>query len=372
MLITNAAAFTGAGFHSGLRVRLADGVIAQTGEALTAAPGEDVLDLGGDYLLPGLVDAHIHGVMGHDAMRGEADVRAMSRSLRALGVAAFCPTTMSAPDAETAAALAGIRAVMLRPEPDGARVIGAHLEAPYLSAAHPGAQDARWLRDPDWAHFLALCGGDTAAVRTVTMAPERAGSEAFIRGAAARGIRVSVGHSDADAETLHRAGDWGATRVTHTFNAQTPLHHRAPGIPGAALTDDRFYCEMIADGIHLHPDTVRLIARCKGDRAVAVTDAMEAAGLPDGRYTLGGQAVTVSGGAARLADGTLAGSVLTLPEALENLIRRFGIDPARACAMVTRNPADSLGEPLLGRLVPGSPVPLTRWSPDWRFVSPVA
>ena len=364
MLIRNAAVFTGAAFAPGLCVRLRDGRVAETGPDLAPRPGEDVLDLGGDRLLPGLTDVHIHGLMGHDAMRGEADVRAMSRDLRRLGVAAFCPATMSASDADTRTALAGIRAAAERPEPEGAIVLGAHLEAPYLSEAHPGAQDPRFFRDPDWAHFLSLCGGHPEAVRIVTLAPERPGSEAFIREAVRHGIRVSVGHSDADAETLHRAGDWGADRVTHTFNAAPPLRHRAPGLVGAALADDRFYCELIPDGVHLHPDTVRLISRCKGMRAAAITDAMEAAGLPDGTYSLGGQRVSVSGGAARLADGTLAGSVLTLPRALVNLTVRFGLDPATACAMVTRIPAESAGDTRCGRIAPGSPAPLLRWSAD--------
>ncbi len=366
LLIINGCVFTGETLDPSLRVRLEGGAVAETGPDLRPLDGEEVLDLGGDTLLPGLVESHIHGLMGHDAMRGEADVRAMSRDLRDLGVAAFCPTTMSASDADTAAALRGIRAVMDRPEPRGARVLGAHAEAPTLSPAHPGAQDPAFFRDPDWEHFLRLTGGQPDTVRIVTLAPERPGSGAFIRRAAEAGILVAAGHTDADSETLHWAAGLGLSRLTHTFNAAPPLHHRAPGAVGAALTDDRVACELIPDGIHLHPDAVRLIVRCKGPLAVAITDAMEAAGLPDGRYSLGGQGVTVREGAARLEDGTLAGSVLTLPRALENLIR-FGVEPLQACAMVTLNPARALGEPLLGRILPGSPAPLTRWTPDWRF-----
>jgi N-acetylglucosamine-6-phosphate deacetylase len=158
--------------------------------------------------------------------------------------------------------------------------------------------------------------------------------------------------------------------VTHSFNAQTPLHHRKPGVPGAALTDDRFYCEMICDGKHLHDDIVQLLIRCKGaDRAVAITDAMEAAGMPDGEYSLGGQPVFVKEGAARLADGTLAGSVLTMPQALHNLIHRYHVEPASACAMCTSTPARSIGEQVAGHMVPGSPAIMTRWSGDWQLKS---
>ena len=377
MLLTNLIAFDGARFCSGLRVRLAEGRVAETGEALSPRPGERTEDLGGDWLLPGFVDVHIHAFQGHDTMRGEADIRAMSRGLRAQGVAAFCPTTMSAPPEETAAALEGVRRVMNCPEPEGARVLGAHMEAPFLSEAHAGAQRAACFRDPSWDAFLALCGGRPETIRLITLAPERPGSEAFVRQARCAGIHVSIGHSGADAETVHAAADWGADHVTHLFNAQTPLRHRAPGIPGAALTDDRLWCELICDGIHLHPDTVRLAVRAKADpaapgggRALAITDAMEAAGLSDGVYALGGQRVTVAGGAARLDDGTLAGSVLTMPGALRSLLH-FGIEPETACAMCTSVPAASVGETRLGRLEPGSPAIFTRWDRGWERMRPV-
>ncbi len=369
MLIENAVVFTGEKLVSGLSVRLLGGQVAETGAGLRAEPGEAVLNLSGDILLPGFVDVHIHACLGKDTMQGEEAVRSMSRALFRLGVAAFCPTTMSASEEDTRRAVAGIRAVMDRPEPRGARVLGAHMEAPFLQENRAGAQKKEYFADPDWEAFLRMADGRPDTVRLITLAPERSGSEAFIRAASARGVHVSLGHTSADAETVHLAGDWGADHITHTFNAQTPLHHREPGVPGAALTDDRFFCEMICDGIHLHPDIVRLIARCKGaGRAVAVTDAMEAAGMPDGEYALGGQPVTVKNGAARLADGTLAGSVLTMRTALENLIHRFHLPPEAACAMCTSAPASSVGEAAAGRMLPGAPAPLTRWSGGWRML----
>ena len=304
MLIQNATVFSGSEFIQGGCVRLRDGRIMETGTDLKPEAGEKVLDLAGDFLLPGFVDVHIHAFGGRDTMQGEAAVRAMSRELRAVR---------------------GIRAVMDRPEPAGAAVLGAHMEAPFLQESKAGAQRKEFFLDPSMEALEQMTGGDLGAVRLITMAPEKTGSEAFIRQAAAAGIHVSIGHTAATAEQTHQAADWGADHVTHTFNAQTPLHHRTPGVPGAALTDERLYCEMICDGIHLHRDTVRLLALCKGPaRAVAITDAMEAAGLPEGEYALGGQKVYVRAGEARLADGTLAGSVLTMPRALENLIRFFG------------------------------------------------
>ena len=367
MLIRNARLYIGNAFEDG-SVRLRDGRIAETGKDLRPEGREQETDLGGDTLLPGFVDVHIHAYGGRDTMEGEAAVRAMSRELRKLGVAAFCPTTMSAGVEETRKAVAGIRSVMDRPEREGARVLGAHMEAPFLQDDRAGAQRKEYFSDPSMETLEELTGGDLGAVRLITLAPERNGSREFIRRVAAAGIHVSIGHTAATAEQTHQAADWGADHVTHTFNAQTPLLHRAPGVPGAALTDDRLYCEMICDGIHLHRDTVRLLARCKGpERTVVITDAMEAAGLPEGEYALGGQKVYVRGGEARLADGTLAGSVLTMPRALENLIHRFGIRPEDACAMCTRTPADSIGEKRAGRIAEGAPAVLTRWSRDWRM-----
>ena len=368
MLIQNAAVYNGKEFIRNCGVRLRDGKILECGQGLYPEPGEKAADMEGDALLPGFVDVHIHAFSGSDTMQGEEAVRAMSRALYRLGVAAFCPTTMSADPESTRQAIRGIRAVMDAPEPGGARVIGAHMEAPFLQENKAGAQRKEFFTDPSMEKLEELTGGDFSAVRLITLAPERKGSEAFIRGAAAAGIHVSIGHTAATAEQVHLAAEWGADHVTHTFNAQTPLHHRAPGVPGAALTDGRLFCEMICDGIHLHRDTVRLLARCKGpERAVAVTDAMEAAGLPDGWYTLGGQKVCVRKGEARLEDGTLAGSVLTMPGALENLIHLFSIPPEEACAMCTCTPAESVGEKLAGRIIPGAPAVLTRWNKDWRM-----
>ena len=372
MLITNGTVFTGVVFQSGLNIRIRNGFLTETGDLQAAEAEETCIDLEGDYLLPGFVDVHIHAFRGNDTMRGEEEIRKMSRELARTGTAAFCPTTMSAPEEETAKVIADIRRVKENPEKAGAVVLGAHMEAPFLSEGKAGAQLKQYFRDPDW-HMLIRMAGDTSAIRLITLAPERSGSEMFIRQAAAAGIHVSVGHTEAGAELVHTAADWGADHVTHTFNAQTPVHHREPGVPGAALTDDRYFCEMICDGRHLHDDIVRMIIRCKGpSRAVAITDAMEAAGMPEGEYSLGGQRVIVRAGAARLENGTLAGSVLTMHQALFNLIHRYGADPAAACAMCTSTPAESIGVQLAGRMVPGSPGILTRWTRDWRMKSVIS
>lgn len=370
MLLRNAVIPMGNEFVSGMCVRLENGCIAEIGKDLAAIAGETVVDLGGDHLLPGFVDVHTHAYMGRDTMQGEEAVRHMSRGLYDVGVAAFLPTTMSAFVDETRAAVAGVRAVMNQPEARGARVLGAHMEAPFLNAAKCGAQRPECLCDPSWEAFLDMVDGDPAAVKIMTMAPELPGAEAFIRQATEAGVNISLGHTAASAENAHGAASWGANHVTHTFNAQPALHHREPGLTGATLVDDRLYAEFISDGVHLHDDIVKLICRAKGaQRAVAITDAMEAAGMPDGEYALGGQPVIVKDGQARLKNGTLAGSVLTMKQALYNLIHRFGIAPVDAVRMCTATPAEGIGENVYGHMVVGSPVPLTRWSKDWQFIS---
>jgi N-acetylglucosamine-6-phosphate deacetylase len=369
MLIRNATAYMDGRFHEHMSVRTLKGVLTEVSSNMSPQPGEDTLDINGDFLLPGFVDVHTHAFMGMDVMGGEEAVRHMSRELKKFGVAAFLPTTMSASIQDTKTALQGIDATMKRPEPKGSVVLGAHMEAPFLNARRCGAQVAAHFLPPSMKAWLDMTGEYAPAVRIITMAPELYGAEGWIRQITSQGIVVSIGHTDATCEQTHRAADWGATHVTHLFNAQTPLNHREPGVPGAALTDDRLYVEVICDGIHLHPDTVRLAIRAKGrEKTVLITDAMEAAGMPEGTYQLGGQTVYVRDGAARLSSGTLAGSTLTMAKAFQNLIR-FGFEPEDAAFMATRSPADSIGEKLAGRIAAGAPAILTRWDKEWNMVS---
>ncbi len=368
MIVTNATALLDGRFVPHTRLVTEGGKITNLLEtAISPRSGETVVDLNNDYLLPGFVDVHIHAFMGRDTMEGEAAVRHMCRELRKVGVAAFLPTTMSASPQDTVRALAGIQAVMNRPEPEGATVLGAHMEAPFMNPSKAGAQRKEFFVSPTKENWGQFVGAYEDIVRMITLAPELDGAMPFIQALADRGIVVSIGHTNCTAEQVHEAADHGASHVTHTFNAQSPLSHRAPGVPGASLADDRIACEFICDGIHLHPDIVRLIARCKGPlMAVAITDAMEAAGMPEGKYALGGQDVFVKDGAARLADGTLAGSTLTLIRALQNLIK-FGIAPQDAARMTTQAPALSIKETAFGVLQVGSPSMMARFSPDWQF-----
>ncbi|MEG0270595.1 MAG: N-acetylglucosamine-6-phosphate deacetylase [Clostridia bacterium] len=370
MIIKNAKAFINGKFEQGTDLVVKNGKIAAIGQGLTDE-GEKSVDLKGDVLLPGFVDVHIHAFKGMDTMNGEAAVRHMSRELKKFGVAAFLPTTMSASPADTVQALRGIKAVMDNPEPDGAIVLGAHMEAPFMEPSKAGAQLKQFFVLPNEENWQSYTGDCASIVRMITMAPEKEGALEYIKVLTDRGITVSIGHTNATAEDVHAAAAQGASHVTHTFNAQSPLNHRMPGVPGAALVDERLACEVISDGIHLHPDIVKLLMVCKGkELTVAITDAMEAAGMPDGKYQLGGQDVFVKEGAARLADGTLAGSTLTMIHAFQNLMK-FGAKPEDAALMTTKTPAMSIHNEEMGEIELGAPAIFARFTPDYEFVETI-
>ena len=275
----------------------------------------------------------------------------MARCVVQHGVTTFLPTTMNAPVEETHAAVQGVKDAMLAAGP-GADIAGVHMEGPFLSEKYKGAQDTRANQLPSMENFQRLTDGTQEIVRLMTLAPELPGAEAFIRAAAAQGIRISAGHSDASYETVESALDWGLSQITHLFNGMNPLHHRAPGVPCAALTLEGLNVQMISDGIHLHPAAVKLAVR-SGAKILLITDAMEAADMPDGEYSLGGQQVFVQNGEARLAQGNLAGSTLTLERAVRNVMHFAGITLSQAVHMATANVADALGLCDRGRIRTG-------------------
>ena len=370
MLIRNGWVFLDGEFAKA-DVRLNDSLISEVG-TLLPSPGEDVRDCSGLFVLPGFVDIHIHGYGGADCMRGEEDVRRMARELRKTGIAAFVPTTMSAGTVETRAALSSIQAVCDQQETEGAAVLGAHMEAPFLAPEYKGAQRGECLLPPSASSYEELTRG-ISCVRMMTLAPELPGAISLIRHLTEKGIVTCAAHSGATAEEVHAAADAGLSEITHLFNAQTPLHHRKPGVPGAGLADGRILVQVIADGIHLHPDVLRIAALVKGKKGMAlISDSMEAAGLPDGTYDLGGQKVIVTGGAARLENGVLAGSTLTLHRALSNMIRLAGIPPETAVPMATSTPADALGETKYGRIRPGAAGVLALMDREWNFAGAIA
>ena len=367
MIIKNGVAFIDGEFRK-LDVRIQGGRISELGTDLIPVPGEVCRDIDMHYLLPGFVDIHIHAFGGADCMRGEADVRKMSRELLKTGIAAFVPTTMSAWPDETYRALQAIDNVRRFPEPDGADILGAHMEAPFLAPAYKGAQLGECLQAPSVEAYQAMTK-DLKSVRMMTLAPELDGALDLIRYLAAHDVVTCAAHSGAKAADVHTAADVGLTQITHLFNAQTPLHHREPGVPGAGLADDRIAVQIIADGIHVHPDVLRIVGLCKGGKGtILISDSMEAAGLPEGNYELGGQKVIVANGAARLENGVLAGSTLMLHQAVTNMIRLAQLKPEEVIPMATSTPADSLHQPEYGRISIGCRGVLAEMDHDWRFV----
>src|SRR4051812_5461280 len=304
-------------------VEIDDGAIAAVG---LAGGGRGIA-------APGFVDLQANGFAGVDF--ASTDSTGYARAADAMletGVTAFQPTFITAPEADLVAAL--------REVPDDARLLGVHLEGPFLSPTRLGAHPAHARRDPDAALLGRLL--DAGPVSYVTLAPELPGALDLVDAVRARGIVVSCGHSDATAEQAHAAFDRGARTVTHLFNAMRPLGHRDPGIAGAALARDDVVVQVIVDGVHLAPETVQLVVRAAAGRLALVTDAIAAAGNGDGRYRLGGVDVTVNDGIARRDDGVLAGSVLTMVEAVRNL-HELGAPLVQALEAASRVPARVLG-----------------------------
>jgi len=299
-------------------------------------------------LLPGFVDLHVHGGGGADVMDGPEGVAAVAAFHLRYGTTSLCPTTVTLPLAELTAAVKSVSA--MPDDSSRARSLGVHLEGPFLASSKLGAQPPHELA-PDLAALEGLL--DTGAVAIVTLAPELPGALDLVRALAARGVRVSLGHSACDYATARAAFDAGATGVTHLFNAMSGLHHRAPGLAAAALDDERPTLELILDGHHVHLALFRLAWRLAPERLLLVSDAIRAAGLPDGESELGGQTVRVASGRVSLPDGTLAGSVLTLDRALAHAIDA-GLEPWQASALLSRQPAAALGRKDIGHLEPGA------------------
>jgi N-acetylglucosamine-6-phosphate deacetylase len=269
---------------------------------------------------------------------------AIGSFLAARGTGNYLATTVTAPLDETLRALSGLAKLIAQPPiPAQARPLGIHLEGPFLSHLKRGVQPSEYLLAPDIALFDRLFEASEGHIRLMTLAPELPGAVELTAHATARGVRVSLGHSNATAAETRAAIIAGAVSATHTFNAMRPLDHHEPGILGVVLTDDSIFAELICDGIHTAPEMVKLWWKAKGpERGILVTDAMSAAGMPDGEYRLGGFAVQVANGRAT-ANGMLAGSVLTLDRALANFVKFTGAPLELALRLVTANPAAMTG-----------------------------
>jgi N-acetylglucosamine-6-phosphate deacetylase len=326
-----------------------DGVISEvSSRSGTDVPGNaKVVDFGDAILAPGFIDIHIHGGTGLDVMRASAsDLPRLGKVLATHGVTAYFPTTVAAPLDSTCAALERLADAIEATVSDGpvqARPLGIHLEGPFLSHKRRGVHPPENLVEPTIAVFDRLWQAARGHVRVLTIAPEILGAMEVITEAARRNVCVSIGHSDAEMPVAQAAVKAGARHATHTFNAMRPLDHREPGILGEVLSNNELTADMIVDGIHVDPAVVELFLKAKGaERAVLITDAISATGMPDGRYQLGPIEVDVKDGKAT-SGGSLAGSVLTMDRAVRNVTKFSNWSLREAVRAATLNPARAVG-----------------------------
>lgn len=296
-------------------------------------------------VLPGFVDQHVHGAGGADAMDATCDaLKTIACALAKEGTTTFLATTMTQSPERIKSALSAVNDYFLQKSSVGARLVGVHLEGPFISEKFVGAQPKEHVQAPLVEAFkqYELASGNT--VRIVSLAPEVDGADELINYLAIRNIVPSAGHTSAGIDDIERAIDHGLKNVTHTYNAQTPLHHREIGVVGSALLCDELNAEIICDTIHVSVPAIKLLVKNKPhDKITLITDAMRAKGLPDGESELGGQKVIVANGEARLENGTLAGSVLKMNVAIKNLVEKVGVSLLDAVDFATINPARNLG-----------------------------
>jgi N-acetylglucosamine-6-phosphate deacetylase len=371
IVIANATVFTPEQTIAPGTVLIEGATITSVGpsERLRPPPDAEVIDAAGLKVVPGFIDLQVNGAFGHDFTRNAASVMEVAAQLPRHGVTSFLPTIISSPldsypkilQSLSQAKQTGVQAA----------VLGVHLEGPYLSPQRPGAHNPDCFRLPrlkDLARFAPI---DT--VRLMTLAPELPGALEFIAALLERGLVLSAGHSAASCDQARAALAAGVSYGTHLFNAMSPLHHRDPGLPGTLLTDERARVGIIADGLHLHPAIVKLTWEAKGADAITlVTDAMAAMGMPPGNYWLGDQEVIVDETSARLKDGTLAGSILTMDQAIRNVIEFTGCSVAEALTMATKTPAAVLNlAQYKGQLCPGFDADITLLDHDLHVVGTI-
>jgi N-acetylglucosamine-6-phosphate deacetylase len=331
-------------------ISTAGGRITATG---TGAAPDGALDLHGAWLLPGYIDVHVHGGGGFDATASPDDLAAAVAFHRRHGTTRTLISLVTAPVARLAEQLGWVADLAAAGPTAAGHVVGAHLEGPFLSRARCGAQNPEHLLLPDRGAFAELVEAARGALRSVTIAPELPGALELIADVVAAGAVAAIGHTDAGYAEARAAIDAGATLATHLFNGMRPLHHRQPGVIAAALGCD-LACEVINDGVHVHPAITALVGR-DPRRLVLITDAIDAAGVGDGDFVLGGQDVQVRDGQARLAaTGSLAGSTLTMDDAVRRAVLDAGLPIEVASAAASGNPARVLGiDGRCGRIAPG-------------------
>jgi N-acetylglucosamine-6-phosphate deacetylase len=321
-------------------ITISDGRITDLVESSDCPPGADRIE---GLLLPGFIDIHVHGAAGHDFMDGTSEAcSAVLRHHALHGTTTVAATTLSGSRPDLLRAVQAIGDASKKPATGVAEICAVHLEGPYISRAHAGAQAAAALRPASIHEVNELMAAAPELTWMMTVAPEVEGVRGLIEHFGRR-IVFAIGHTDADYGQAVAAIDWGASHFTHLFNAMLPLHHRNPGPIGAAFVSHEATAELIADGIHIHPAVLRIATQAMAGRVALVTDAVRACGMPDGNYMLYDQQITLAEGAARLADGSLAGSVLTMMDAVRNMVELAGVPLDAVIPLATEVPAHVIG-----------------------------
>lgn len=325
----------------------------------------EIEDLGNAWLLPGLIDSHVHGAKGHDVMDASHEaLNEISRHCARHGVTGFAATTVTAPVQKIKDALQQI-AKSREAGLDGAELLGGYLEGPYFTPTHKGAHPDRLFRELDCDELDSWMSYSDNALISVALAPEKNDAIKAIKHLKSQGVRVMLGHTDASYDDVKAAFDAGADGIVHCYNGMRGLHHRDPGVVGAGLTADSGFVEMIADGHHVHPTAIDVAHRCCGDRLLLITDAMQAAGMPDGHYQLGELTVEMKEGVVRTAQGGLAGSTLILLDGVKNLSRWLDLPFEQAWLRASLTPAKSLGlDHKLGSIAVGKQASMVALSPE--------
>lgn len=325
---------------------------------------EVIIDANGLYVSPGFIDLHIHGKRGSDTMYATFDdLDNISCAQAISGVTSFLPTTMTMSVEDTNKAI-DIIATHLE-DVQGAKIVGVHMEGPFFSKKYKGAQPEAYMIEPTIDNFNKLTNGNNNIIKKISLAPELENTNELIEYLVSLGISVSIGHSDATCNQALNSFDLGINSITHTYNAMTPLTHREPGIVGASMVDDRVFCELILDGIHVSYVAVNVLMKTKGfDKVILVSDSIEAAQLPDGDYKLGGQPVCVKDGVARLENGALAGSVLNLNEAVKIAYQSLDIPLYEAVKMASLNAATSIHHYDIGEIAVGKKADIILFDED--------
>ncbi|WP_330961063.1 N-acetylglucosamine-6-phosphate deacetylase [Photobacterium sp. 53610] len=334
------------------------------------ASAEDSIEWDAEILIPALIDTHVHGGAGVDVMDASHEaLDTLSQYLASQGIGAFLATTITAPMTDIEAALRQV----VRSQAQGvggAELLGSYLEGPYFTPENKGAHPESLFRDPtpdELDHLITLSKG---SLRVVALAPENPGALSAIRYLKARGINVMLGHTNADYDTTRAALDAGADGLVHCFNGMKGVHHREPGTAGAGLSHDTAAIELIADGHHVHPAVMNICCRCAPDRLVLISDAMRAAGMPDGKYQLGEMQVTMENGVVRTAAGGLAGSTLSLIGAIKTMVNEVGQPLEKAIEMASLIPARLLGiDKRLGSIATGKSASFVALSSNYQVMS---